>query len=70
MREIAKRKITLPQNKRILAVSDIHGHRAWLEKLLKKVRFTSDDVLFIVGDIVEKGPESLNTCLLYTSRCV
>lgn len=69
MREIAKRKITLPENKRILAVSDIHGHRAWLEKLLKKVRFTSDDVLFIVGDIVEKGPESLNTLRYVMELC-
>ncbi len=69
MREITKRKITLPANKRILAVSDIHGHRAWLEKLLKKVRFTSDDVLFVVGDIVEKGPESLNTLRYIMALC-
>ena len=44
---------------RILMISDIHGHDAVFRKLLKKAGFTRDDALVIVGDILEKGPESL-----------
>lgn len=59
--------LTLPENKRILVTSDIHGHGALLKRLLEKVGFSRDDILIIVGDIVEKGPESLKT-LRYVMR--
>ena len=44
---------------RILMISDIHGHDSVFRKLLKKAAFTKDDALVIVGDLLEKGPESL-----------
>ena len=44
---------------RILMISDIHGHDSVFRKLLKKAAFTQDDALVIVGDLLEKGPESL-----------
>lgn len=52
---------TLPEGRRILCVSDIHGNLAYLKGLLKKAAFCSDDILIILGDFLEKGPESLNT---------
>lgn len=52
-------KLTLPDSKRILMISDIHGHATGFETLLKKAGFCKQDILIIVGDIVEKGPESL-----------
>lgn len=44
---------------RILVTSDIHGQKNCLEQLLKKVDYGGDDILVIVGDLIEKGPESL-----------
>lgn len=55
------RPIPFPAGRRLLAVSDIHGNLAWLKGLLDKAGFTSDDILVLVGDLVEKGPESLAT---------
>lgn len=55
------RHIDIPQGRRVLAISDIHGNLAWLKALLDKAAFTADDILVLVGDLVEKGPESLAT---------
>ena len=41
--------------RRILVTSDIHGQISYLKGVLKKAEFCSDDILVIVGDIVEKG---------------
>ena len=46
---------------RIIAVSDVHGHLNHLIQLLKKINYSGDDILVIVGDIVDKGPDSLRT---------
>ena len=62
--------LTQPEhNRRTIVISDIHGHRAWLEKLLKKVDFSEKDILIIVGDMIEKGPESLNTIRCIMELC-
>ena len=49
----------LAPSRRILAVSDIHGNRAFFRGLLEKAAFSSRDILVLVGDILEKGPDSL-----------
>lgn len=54
-------QLTLPEHKRILVTSDIHGHLTLLKKLLEKAGFSRDYILVIAGDLVEKGPESLRT---------
>ncbi len=51
----------IEQGKRILVTSDIHGHLSYLKEILRKVSFSDEDILFIVGDMIEKGPENLNT---------
>ncbi len=53
--------MTLPPDRRILAVSDIHGNVEFLDRLLEKAAFTPEDILFVVGDVLEKGPRSLDT---------
>ena len=50
-----------PSGSRILAVSDIHGSLDYLTGLLDRVRFSPEDTLFIVGDLLQKGPRSLDT---------
>ena len=47
--------------RRLLAVSDIHAHGHYLKKLLEKALFSPEDELIIIGDILEKGPYSLET---------
>ena len=53
--------LKIPAGRRILAVSDIHGNLPYLRGLLEKAAFGADDELIVVGDFLEKGPESLNT---------
>lgn len=57
--EISIRQIQIPKGHRILAVSDIHGHKTFLQNLLNQAEFSDHDTLFIVGDIIEKGCENL-----------
>ena len=51
--------------RRVIAVSDIHGNLPFLKGLLERVALTPDDVLILVGDLLEKGRDSLATL-----RCV
>ena len=53
--------LSLPADRRVLAVSDVHGNLAYLRGLLEKLRFSPSDVLILVGDLLEKGPDSLAT---------
>lgn len=52
-------KLRLEIGRRIVCVSDIHGHLSYFDRLLEKVRFTADDFLIVIGDAVECGPEPL-----------
>ncbi len=57
----AVKKITIPPERRILVISDIHGNLPLLQGLLQKVAFSTDDILILLGDMIEKGPDSLAT---------
>lgn len=39
-------------------MSDIHGHKKEFDLMLEKINFSSDDELWILGDIIDKGPDS------------
>ena len=47
--------------RRIIAVSDIHANLPYFKGLLKKLNFSDNDELVIVGDFLEKGSHSLET---------
>ncbi|MGE4353364.1 MAG: metallophosphoesterase [Oscillospiraceae bacterium] len=49
----------LPQERRIIVVSDIHGNLPYFQGILHKVGFCDDDLLIIDGDFLEKGENSL-----------
>lgn len=55
------RRLSVPEGRRILVVSDIHGNLPYLRGLLERAAFGADDELIVAGDFLEKGPESLNT---------
>ena len=60
-------RVTLPPGRRILAVSDVHGNLPYLRGLLEKADFCPEDVLVLVGDLLEKGPLSLDTLRFVTA---
>lgn len=53
--------LPLPPDRRVLVVSDIHGNLPFLQGLLKKVGYSSDDILIVLGDILEKSTGGLDT---------
>lgn len=61
MKKAVVRRMELPPGRRVLAISDIHGNLPFLKALLDKVGFCREDILFLVGDMLEKGPANLET---------
>ncbi len=55
------RPLELPPGRRVLLLSDIHGNLPLLKEALLKARFTEDDILIILGDILERSAGSLDT---------
>lgn len=53
--------ITPKEGQRVIAISDIHGNLEVFQRLLEKIQFSQKDILILVGDMLEKGPECLNT---------
>ena len=51
----------IERGRRMITVSDIHGNLPFLKGLLERVVLTPDDVLILVGDLLEKGRDSLAT---------
>ena len=47
--------------RRVIAISDIHGNLPFLKGVLEKANFSPADVLVLVGDLFEKGRDSLGT---------
>ena len=41
------------------AISDIHGEYDLFLKLLEKIKFTSEDTMYVCGDVIEKGKQSI-----------
>ena len=54
-------RLTLPPGRRVLVISDIHGNLPFLQGVLAAAGYTSDDILILLGDLGEKGPDSLST---------
>ena len=52
----------------IYAVSDIHGCYTDFLELLKRLNFNDRDTLYILGDIIDRGPGSIEL-LRYISLC-
>ena len=60
MKAVVK-QVEFPAGRRILVISDIHGKLPWFQALLAKAGFSREDILVLVGDLVEKGRDSLAT---------
>ncbi len=53
--------LEVKDNYRIIAISDVHGHHNHLKELIDKVNLRDDDYLVIIGDFINKGPDSYKT---------
>lgn len=42
-------------------ISDIHGHYDMFMKMLEKIKFSSNDHLYILGDVIDRGPNPIKT---------
>lgn len=47
-----------PLNGKRYAISDIHGCSKTFKNLLRKIDFSKNDQLFLVGDLINRGPRS------------
>lgn len=48
-------------------ISDIHGEYGMLCRLLEKINFSKDDRLFVLGDMIDKGRDSVRVLKLLSS---
>ena len=48
-------------------ISDIHGYYSLFCRLLDKIRFSDKDKLYVLGDIIDKGPDSIRLAKLLFS---
>ena len=63
-------KLTLPEQYRIICVSDIHAHCDDFKALLDKCGYRPEsDYLFILGDILEKGRQNIETLRFVKKLC-
>ena len=44
-------------------VSDLHGSFEKFKKLLKEIRFCDDDVMYVLGDIVDSARSRSRFCV-------
>lgn len=43
----------------VYVCSDLHGQYGLFRKMLEDIRFSMEDTLYILGDIIDRGPESI-----------
>ena len=43
----------------VYVLSDVHGHYATFMQMLDKIRFSSSDKLYIVGDVIDRGKRGI-----------
>ena len=63
------RRVKMGGYQRIIVVSDIHGNGHLLKRLLNELSFSSNDALFLLGDFIERGTNSLETVRYAMSLC-
>ena len=54
------RRLNIPDDKKLIFISDVHGDVDTFKRGLEKINFSDDDYLFIIGDMYEKGDEGKN----------
>ena len=43
----------------IYAISDLHGRLEKYREMLEQIEFTSEDTLYVLGDVIDRGPDGI-----------
>ena len=54
----SKLQSAIDHGRSIWVIGDVHGYVRNLEVLLVKLQLVSDDVVLLLGDLTDKGPDS------------
>ncbi len=49
-------------------ISDIHGHYSRYQAMLKQIRFGNEDMLYVLGDMIDRGPDGVKVLLDLMAR--
>ena len=52
---------------KVYALSDLHGHYDALCAMLKKIHFSDNDTLYILGDCNDRGEKAMEITILSSS---
>ena len=52
----------------VYCVSDIHGNYDKYRKILEEISFSADDTLYVLGDVVDRGPSPMDVLLDMMAR--
>lgn len=63
------KQITIPEDTRVVCISDIHGSLELFKRLLDKVNYADKDILILLGDIYTKGNQNHETLKYIISMC-
>ena len=55
---IKENELLLQNEGRLFAIGDVHGHSDELTRLLEKIQATQQDTIVMLGDVVNRGPDS------------
>ena len=44
-------------------ISDIHGQYDTFIKMLNKIKFKDNDTMYVIGDVIDRGPNPIKTLL-------
>lgn len=47
----------------IYVMSDLHGEYALYQQMLEKIQFSEDDLLYVLGDVLDRGKEPIKILL-------
>ena len=52
----------------IYAMSDIHGQYELFRNLMEQIPLGKDDTLYVLGDVVDRGPDSMEYLEIYDGK--
>ena len=50
---------TIDNGNSVWVIGDIHGYNETFDALIKKLSITDQDIFLCLGDLIDKGPDSL-----------
>lgn len=52
----------------VYVISDLHGEATMFHKMLSLIQFSSTDILYILGDVIDRGPDGIRLLLEIMER--